>query len=288
METALTAPVEFNALRPLLYSIAYKMTCSVEDSEDILQDVFEKWLQVGKTVDNVKAYLAKAVANTAINYLKKRQQERETYFGLWLPEPLANEDVPGEQANDEELRYSFLLLLGKLSPLERAIYLLRQSFEISYSELASCFEIKEDYCRQLHHRAKAHLHAQNRFEIDKSRQDEILTVFEEACSSGDLSLLIEQLKADIVLYSDGGGKVPAAVNNIYGKDSAAKFLEGVYRKNGLRATFRFLYLNNSPAAVVFINGVPDTIALLELDGGRIAAMYFVRNPEKIKHLQKFL
>ena len=278
----------FDPLRPLLFSIAYKMTGSLDDSEDILQDVLEKWLQVRTAVDNEKAYLAKAVANTAINYLKKRKQEQEAYFGLWLPEPVSAEETGGEEQGDEELRYGFFLLLEKLSPLERAIYLLRESFALPYSELAANFELREDYCRQLYHRAKEHLQARRRFKVEAEQQEKVLALFEAACRSGDLSLLIEQLKEDVVLYSDGGGKVPAAVNNIHGKDSASKFLKGIYSKNGVRGVFRFLYLNSSPAAIVFLNGVPDTIAVLEMGETGISEMYFVRNPEKIQHLQKFL
>lgn len=264
------------------------MTGSVEDSKDILQDVLEKRLRMGSAVDNEKAYLAKAVANTALNYLKKREQEREKYFGLWLPEPLEAEEAGIGQEEDKELRYGFLLLLDKLSPLERAVYLLRESFDLPYSELAANFSINEAHCRQLYHRAKERLHTRKRFGATEAESEKVLALFREACLSGDLSQLIEQLKEEIVLYSDGGGKVPAAVNNIHGKDSASKFLKGIYSKNGVRGIFRFAYLNSSPAAIVFINGVPDTIAALEAEEEYICAIYFVRNPEKIRHLHKFL
>ncbi|MFT2008978.1 sigma-70 family RNA polymerase sigma factor [Pontibacter sp. 13R65] len=278
----------FYALRPLLFSIAYKMTGTVQDSEDILQDVLVKWLQVAQPVSSQKAYLAKAVANTCINFIKRKQQEREKYFGLWLPEPVPTEEPELLPQEDEELQYGFLLLLENLSPLERAVYLLRESFGLSYKELAENFELQEDHCRQLYHRAKARLHKRKRFEVESQQKHKMLMLFEEACTTGNLSLLIGQLKEDIVLYSDGGGKVPAAVNNIHGKTNASKFLQGIYSKNGVRATFRFVYLNNSPAAVVFINGGPDTVAVLEADESGISHMYFVRNPEKIQHLQKFL
>lgn len=278
----------FETLRPLLYGIAYKMTGSVEDSKDILQDVLEKRLRLSGTVENEKAYLAKAVANTALNYLKKQEQERKQYFGLWLPEPFEAEQVGIGQEEDKELSYGFLLLLEKLSPLERAVYLLRESFELPYSELAANFDINEAHCRQLYHRAKERLLARKRFAADQQHSGKVLDLFQEACLSGDLSRLIDQLKEDIVLYSDGGGKVPAAVNNIQGKESASKFLKGIYTKNGVRGIFRFAYLNSSPAAIVFLNGVPDTIAVLEAEEAGISAIYFVRNPDKIRHLQKFL
>ncbi|MBC5993392.1 sigma-70 family RNA polymerase sigma factor [Pontibacter cellulosilyticus] len=278
----------FESVRPLLHSIAYKMTASVADSEDILQDVLEKWLHQEAAVINSKAYLAKAVANTALNYLKKRKQEQDNYFGLWLPEPLTTPQKEGYTVTDEQLDYGFMLLMEKLSPLERGVYLLRESFGTPYDELADSFGIKQDHCRQLYHRAKEKLSASKRHHVDPARKKKILNLFEEACLSGNLTTLIEQLREDVVFYSDGGGKVPAAVNNIHGKKNASKFLKGIYSKNGIRAVFKFAYLNNSPAAVVFINGKPDTIAILAADAGGISEMYFVRNPDKIQHLHTFL
>jgi RNA polymerase sigma-70 factor, ECF subfamily len=284
---ALNASDEFHTHRRLLFSIAYKMTGSVADSEDILQDVQEKWLRISQPVRAAKAYLAKAVTNTSLNYLRAKQKEREQYFGLWLPEPYIHPDYDAGAGEDQELQVGFMLLLEKLSPLERAVYLLREGFTLSYPEIARNFDIKEDYCRQLYHRARERLHARRRFRPDPEQQEKILTLFESACRSGDLSLLINQLKDDVSVYSDGGGKVPAAVNTISGKGNVSKFLEGIYRKNGVRAVFRFQYLNESPTAIVFLNGVPDTVALLEMDENGVSEMYVMRNPEKIRHLQKY-
>lgn len=153
----------FSNYRPLLFAIAYKMTGTIAGSEDILQDVFEKWLKVEALVHNLKAYLAKAITNLCLSFLKEKQKERENYFGLWLPEPLHEEYA--DALPDEELSFGFLLLFERLSPLERAVYILRESFDLPDAEIAQNFALKEDHCRQHYHRAKERLQKNKRFEI---------------------------------------------------------------------------------------------------------------------------
>lgn len=278
---------EFILYKSLLFTIAYKMTGGVQDSEDIVQSVFEKWVNSTTTVFDAKAYLAKAVINQSIHFLKQVQSQREVYFGIWLPEPLPDDMPDYSIPVDQELQYGFLLLLENLSPMERAVYLLRESFDFGYREIAEHFSVKEDHCRQLYHRAKERLHGRKRFEVDKERQQKIQGIFEHAVLSGDLSSLIGLLKEDVITYSDGGGKVPAAVNAVRGKESVSKFLQGIYSKNP-HAVFCFTYINGCPAAVVLINGVPDTVAVIEADEEGISHCYLIRNPDKIGHIQNFL
>lgn len=273
----------FFELKSLLFSLAYKMTGRVEESQDIVQDVFEKYLQTNTEINYLKSYLSKAVTNACINFLKEKQKEREKYFGKWLPEPLdTNEEI--QFSIDDHLHYGFMLLLENLSPLERAIYLLRESFEMSFRNIAENFELKEDNCRQLYHRSRKRLTAGKRFNMDPKQKETILSIFEKACLTGNITLLIDHLKDDIIIFSDGGGKVPAAVNEVTGKVNAEKFLQGIYRKNEGKISFTFTYLNGSPAAIVYIDNKPDTVAVIETDEDGIGQMYFIRNPEKISHL----
>lgn len=273
----------FLELKPLLFSLAYKMTGRVEESKDIVQDVFEKYLQTNTEIHYLKSYLSKAVTNACINFLKEKQKEREKYFGKWLPEPLETNDEK-LLSNDDDLHYGFMLLFENLSPLERAIYLLRESFEMSFREIAENFELAEDNSRQLYHRSKKRLAAGKRFNMDPEQKEAILSLFEKACLTGNISMLIDHLKEDIIIFSDGGGKVPAAVNEVTGKTNAGKFLQGIYDKNEGKIQFYFTYLNGSPAAIVFMDDKPDTVAVIETDEDGIGQMFFIRNPEKIRHL----
>jgi len=223
----------FNELHPLLFSIAYRMTGNIADSEDLIQDTFEKWLQINpKEITHPKAYLCKAVSNRCINYLKKQQKQREKYKGTWLPEPLIAHPTLEHLDKNIHLSYGILRLLEALSPLERAIYLCKESFDFDYTELANIFEKRPDHCRQLYHRAQQKLQTdKKRFEVNPKQQGDLLQLFAKAAQEGDVGALLHFLKEDIAFYSDGGGKATAALNPLFGKQIVSKFLLGILKKN---------------------------------------------------------
>lgn len=260
------------------------MTGMVEDSEDLVQDVYAAWVTHSSNVLDPKSYLAKATINKALTYLKHRQKERESYVGIWLPEPLPdNKDFNPDDSTD--VQFGILLLLEKLSPVERAVFLLRESFDLSYKEIGQEFELNEDHCRQLYHRAKEKLQGRKRYNAEPEQQQQVLDLFEKASISGDLSILLNYLKNEVAVYSDGGGKVAAAINAIIGKEQVSKFLYGLYSKAGQYLEFKFSSINGSPAAVLVVNSKIDTVILLEADETGIESIYFVRNPDKLEHLK---
>jgi RNA polymerase sigma-70 factor, ECF subfamily len=269
-----------------LFSIAYKFTSHVMDSEDIVQDVLQVWHQTDQsTIENKKAYLASCIKNRCFATLKKQQKEKEAYIGPNLPYPLLENNHLAVD-NRHDLSFGFLILLSSLSPLERAVFILKESFDFDYAELASVFEIKEDYCRQIIHRAKERTaRARPRFPIDYTQQKSLARLFTKAVETGNTEQLIHFFKEDILLVSDGGGKVPAATNPISGREPVMKFITAIYNKfyrnnNYFRS---YAIINNCPAIIVFDRTTkqPITVLLLQWKGQEIENIYILRNPEKI-------
>ncbi len=276
----------FNEFRPLLFSIAYRMTGNVADSEDILQDTFEKWLQLDiQQITHPKAYLCKIISNRCINYLQKQQKEREVYKGTWLPEPLVDHPTLQHLDSKINLSYGILRLLENLTPLERAIYLCKESFDFDYSELAEMFEKRPDHCRQLYRRASQKLQTdKKRFEVDKKQQQDLLQLFAKAAQEGEMDDLLQFLKDDIVFYSDGGGKVTAALNPLYGKMVVAKFLKGIIRKGSGEYLMEAAMVNQSLGAIIRHSETREVIAVFafEWEESEIQSIYAIRNPDKLK------
>ncbi len=278
----------FNELRPLLFSIAYRMTGNIADSEDLLQDTFEKWLQIKpKEVSHPKAYLCKAVSNRCINYLKKQQKQRENYKGTWLPEPLIAHPSLEHLDQNIQLSYGILQLLEILSPLERAVYLCKESFDFGYTELANIFEKRPDHCRQLYHRATQKLQSKKkRFEVNPKQQGHLLQLFAKAAQEGDVEALVQFLKEDIAFYSDGGGKVTAALNPLFGKQIVSKFLIGILKKNNNIYTTEPAIVNQSFGMIIreAASRKVDSVFVLEWEESRIQNIYVIRNPDKLKKI----
>ena len=278
----------FNEHRDLLFAIAYRMTGSVMDSEDILQDSWMKWESLD--ISNVKrpqALLTTMVSRRCIDYLRSARVQRTEYVGPWLPEPLATENADDDLALSESLSLAFLMLLENLTPTERAIYLLREAFSLDYDEIAKVVDKSASNCRQILRRSREKLGKQQRRQkARKTEHESLLNNFMRVCATGNLDELASMMAEEIVLYSDGGGKVLAARRPLHGADSVARFLLGVAKKAPPGLTVRIALLNGMPAILAVEDGkVISTMSLTD-NNGKIEAIHIVRNPDKLRHLQE--
>src|SRR5712675_2940782 len=217
----------FNEYRSLLFSIAYRMVGTVADSEDMLQDAFIRWQQAPRDeIRSPKAFLVTVVSRLCINHLQSARVQRETYVGEWLPEPLVTEpgsDASGILQMDESVSMALLLLLERLTPTERAVFLLHEVFDYTHAEIAAALNLSEANCRQLLRRAQQHVRLERpRFTAPSQEHMELLERFYQAAGSGDMDRLISLLSSDVVLHTDGGGKAAALVLPIYGPDRVAR------------------------------------------------------------------
>lgn len=271
----------------LLFSIAYQMTGEVAISEDVVQEVWTNWMEKAlETVANPRAYLARSVVNRSLNYLAEAKRRREAYRGTWLPEPLVY-DAHVQTEAQLDLSYSFMLLLEKLTPTERAVFVLRESFEFDYQELAEILDSNEANCRQLYHRAQEKIaNPKKRFVFDKVQHQQLLETFTKASETGDITDFIQLLKEDIAVYSDGGGKASAALHPLFGKTIVEKFLRGLAKKGFPHFTLKPVIVNGSMAFLIFNRHDQqlETVFVIEAGEGGISNLYFVRNPDKLEHL----
>jgi RNA polymerase sigma-70 factor (ECF subfamily) len=287
-----SAVATFHEYRGLLFSIAYRMLGSVADAEDMLQEAFLRWQQVsGNDIRSARAMLVTIVTRLCINHLQSARVRREEYVGEWLPEPL----VTGPEGDpslvlraDESLSVAFLVLLERLTPAERAVFLLREVFEYDYSEIATILNQSEVNCRQILRRAREHVaEARSRFSASAEEHKNLLERFVRATNQGDMNGLLDLLASDVVLHSDGGGKGLAVPNLILGADKVARgilgSLEKLLPKNLLT---RMALVNGQPGIISYLGGQPYSVLTLETSGGSIRAIYILTNPEKLSHLAK--
>jgi len=286
----------FLEYRNLLFSIAYDMLGNVSEAEDMVQETYIKWITSGETVTYPKAYLVKIVTNLSINYLDLARKKRETYVGVWLPGPViqkaGNTFQPGEMYH--ALSIGLMVLLEKLTPVERAVFLLKEIFSYDHREIGEILGKTEDNCRQLLGRAKKQLDGDHkRFQIDLAAHEEILRRFIEACRNGDLESLIGMLKEDITLYADGGGstfevnkqRITAAAHPLHGSETVAKFIINItarFLSMAPDASYKVLMVNGSPALVNYSRDHAINIISLQIEDGKIARLYGHSNPEKIR------
>ncbi|HLI35735.1 MAG TPA: RNA polymerase sigma-70 factor [Streptosporangiaceae bacterium] len=278
-------------LRPLMFSIAYRMLGSVAEAEDIVQEAFLR-LHTSAPDDlrSPEAYAARVTTRLAIDALRSARYRRERYVGPWLPEPLvASEDAdPARQAEmDETLSVAFLVVLESLSPVERAVFLLREVFGYSYAEIAAVVEKSEANCRQVFRRARQHIQEhQARFEPSAEERERLARQFLAAVRDGDLAALEAMLADDVVLYADGGGRAPAVREPVRGAARVARFLLGLARQASSRG-FRQepVHANGQPAIQVF-SADGDVLGVLSLGirDGRVVTAYNQINPGKLGHL----
>lgn len=273
---------EFDPLRPKLMRVAYRMLGSVADAEDMVQEAFIRWMKTDRSeVLKPEAFLRRTVTRLCLDQLKSTRRRRETYVGLWLPDPILEEE------DEFEITLPLMLALERLSPLERAAFLLRDVFGLGFDEVAATIRRDPAACRQLAARARARVReARPRFEIDKQHGLEIAEAFFAASRSGDMKALSAMLAADICAHADGGGNRRAALQPIIGFDAVIKVYEALaehFRQNG-STLVRAAFINCLPGFISReADGELQTTAL-EMHGGRIAAIYVMRNPEKLRHL----
>ena len=277
----------FEELRPYLFSLAYRMLGSTADAEDVVQDAFLRWGD-GTGVEHPKAYLSKVVTRLCIDHLGSARVRRETYVGPWLPEPLLTDsapDVADEVERVDSLSLAFLTLLETLSPVERAVFLLREVFGYDYEEIAEIVGKSATNCRQIAHRAQEHIEARRpRFTTEKDRREALLSAFFEACALGDLQGLTDLLSEDVTLWSDGGGRVRAARRPIHGPAKVGRFLQGILAKADPDMAIRVAEVNGQPGFVVYQGDRPETVAALDITDAGISGIRLVVNPEKLRSI----
>jgi RNA polymerase sigma-70 factor (ECF subfamily) len=272
----------FDPLRPKLMRVAYRMLGSVADAEDILQEAFIRWMGAGRNeVREPEAFLRRTVTRLCLDQLKSAHRNRETYVGPWLPEPVI------EDEQEEDVTLPLMLALERLSPLERAAFLLHDVFGLGFEEVAATIQRDAATCRKLAARARIHVReARPRFQLDKQHGVELAQAFFTASRNGDMKALAAMLAADVSVHADGGGKRPAAMQPTVGFDAVMalhRMLADRFRTNASKLV-----------RAGFVNGLPGFITLeadgelqataLEIEDGKVAAIYVVRNPDKLKHL----
>lgn len=278
---------QFEIHRPLLFSIAYRMLGTVMEAEDAVQECYLRYLATDvDAIRSPKAFLSTVITRICLDQLKSARVQREEYVGPWLPEPLLTTDGPDELlAQHESISLAFLVLLETLSPVERAVFLLREVFDYEYGEIARIVEKSEANCRQLYRRAKQHIQARRpRFDANPNQQQQLLQSFLHALDQGNVDGMTNLLAEDVQLWSDGGGKAAAATRPLAGRDVVVRFLLGLSRQrpDGTRVTVA--EINGAPSFLIYV--VDDLVAVGNLVGdvGKIQEVRFVRNPDKLRHL----
>ncbi len=280
----------FTAARPRLMALAYRMLGSIGDAEDAVQETFIRWHRADKAaIRTPAAWLTTACTRICIDRLRKAKAERAAYIGTWLPEPVAVEP-PEDDVLGESLSMAFLVMLERLSPAERAAYLLHDVFEQEYGAVAAALGKSEQACRQLVSRARKSLNVREdapkpRFAADPAHAAALATAFVAAARAGDTKRLMTMLAEDAELWSDGGGKAAAALNVIHGADRIARFFVGIRTKQDPNLEFLYRPVNGRPGVVGYVGARADfALALEPGEDGRIGAVYVVRNPDKLARL----
>ncbi|WP_238996607.1 RNA polymerase sigma-70 factor [Paenibacillus pinistramenti] len=306
----------YRTYRPLLLSLAYRMLGTVTEAEDLVQDVFitvqqQNLYQEESAVRSLKAYLCKMVTNRCLDQLKSARKQREVYTGPWLPEPLVQDyaitpgpaSAAGQQAQDplqillleDTLSYAFLVMLERLTPVERAVFILREAFDFNYHEIADFVNRTEPGCRKIYSRLKRKIQEERPAEpFSSSRAEQLVLQFLHAGATGDMEGLLALLAEDIVLYSDGGGKVLAALRPVHSSQRVLAFIQGLIAKgqgqsqgqDGSAGGVRLVRVNGQPGLVLTsAEEAYPTVVSLEFQDDRIQRIYLIRNPDKLQHLK---
>ena len=274
----------FDAHRSFLAGLAYRMLGSIAEAEDIVQDAYLRWAQVDpSTVTHPRAFLARVVTRLCLDRMKSAASRREQYVGTWLPEPIVA--APAEPMADD-LSVALLVTLERLSPLERAAFLLREVFDMDYADIASALDRSEQACRQLAARARQHVrHERPRFPASDDNREKLFAAFEAVMTSGDVSEFARLLADDAVLYADGGGKRAAVLEPVHGKQNILRLFATIaaQRRFLRRDQLQRAAINGLPGFVVHAEDGVQTTAF-QAEDDRIVAVYVVRNPDKLQHL----
>ncbi|HWE88687.1 MAG TPA: RNA polymerase sigma-70 factor [Pseudonocardiaceae bacterium] len=281
------ATAAFVAHRNLLFTIAYEMLGSAADAEDVLQETWLRWAEVDLgAVRHQRAYLVRIATRQALTRLRTLGRRKESYVGSWLPEPLlTTPDVAEDVELADSVSMAMMLVLETLAPTERAVFVLREVFDVDYDEIAEAVDKSPAAVRQIAHRARAHVAARRpRGVASAAETRKALDAFQRAAETGDLQGLLDILAPDVVFLGDGGGVKQAVLRPIVGADKVARLLAaGLDRVTA--ASLRPAQVNGYPALVLRLNGEIDTVVAVRIDEGRITGLYAVRNPEKLSHME---
>lgn len=284
----------FEAHRALLFGVAYRMLGRVTDAEDVVQEAWPRWSRADRTdVLDPRAYLVRIVTRLAIDRMREHAARHETYVGPWLPEPLPSDSVapaPAPEGADravlaDTVSYAVLLLMESLSPLERAVFVLREAFGLGYQEIAEALGRDQPAVRQLAVRARRHMAERRpRYPVDARDQRELTERFLAAALDGDLTTLLDSLAADVTLVGDSGGQAKAPRRVIEGADKVGRFLAGVGLQTPAGMVAEFTVFNGAPAVYAHGPEGPFGVFLLDVEDGLVRRVYIVTNPEKLRHL----
>jgi RNA polymerase sigma-70 factor (TIGR02957 family) len=279
----------FLAHRNLLFTVAYEMLGSAADAEDVLQETWLRWAGVEHdTVENQRAYLVRITTRQALTRLRTLGRRKESYVGSWLPEPLlTTPDVAEDVELADSVSMAMMLVLETLTPTERAVFVLREVFDLGYDEIAKAVDKSPAAVRQIAHRARSHVASRRpRGTVPAAQTRGVLDAFQRATETGDLQGLLDILAPDVVFLGDGGGIKQAVPRPIVGADKVGRLLaSGLARIPGT-ATLRPAQVNGYPALVLLVDGEVDTVLAARIDDGLITGVYAVRNPEKLSHMRR--
>ncbi|SCF25579.1 RNA polymerase sigma-70 factor, ECF subfamily [Micromonospora purpureochromogenes] len=277
----------FLAHRNLLFTVAYEMLGSAADAEDVLQETWLRWAGVDLgAVRDQRAYLVRITTRQALARLRTLGRRRESYVGPWLPEPLlTTPDVAEDVELADSVSMAMLLVLETLTPTERAVFVLREVFDVGYDEIAEAVDKSQAAVRQIAHRARAHVAARRpRGVVSAAETRDALEAFRRAAETGDLQSLLDILAPDVVLLGDGGGVKQAVPRPIVGADKVARLLVAGLGRIADTASLRPAQVNGYPALIFWQAGEIDTVVAVRIDDGLITGLYAVRNPEKLSHM----
>jgi RNA polymerase sigma-70 factor (ECF subfamily) len=275
----------FVAHRNLLFTVAYEMLGSAADAEDVLQETWLRWADVDRAeVRDDRAYLVRIATRLSLNRMRTMARRRESYVGPWLPEPLLTApDVAEDVELADSVSTAMLLVLETLTPTERAVFVLREVFDLGYDEIAAAVEKSPAAVRQIAHRARSHVEARRPREVvTASERDAVIETFLAATATGDLQRLMDVLAPDVVLLTDGGGFKKAALRPIHGRDKVLRFLVAVAPPD---AEAQVVMVNGRPGLRLLVGGEVDAIGTMLVEGGLVTGLYLVRNPEKLARLE---
>lgn len=281
----------YTTYRPLLHSIAYRMLGSLSEAEDLVQDVFADYSGLDTSnISNEKAYLVRMVTNRSLTALQSARKRREVYVGHWLPEPdiaSAEQDPAQLYAAHEELSYGLLVMMEKLSAAERAVFILRESLQYDYTEIAECLQLKEANCRKIFSRAKGKLQLErNKLPANSVKAAPLVAAFMEAAASGDFDKLIALLTEEAILVADGGGKVHAAIFAITSRARVIAFLQGVIRRSFLGDGHQFAVINGQAGLIIMSDNKPKSVISFQLNEHeqKLERIFVLLNPDKLVHV----
>jgi len=275
-----------DALRPLLTTYAYNILGSIEDARDVVQDAFLKFMTVQKDIEDKKAYLIRTVINLSINAKKKLQRTLASYPGEWLPEPIDTEQPDTAIRRKEVLSYSLMVLLEKLNPKQRAVFILKEAFDYEHEDIAAALDITVENSRKLLSRSKSILKEDT--PVEESIPVDYLNKYVAVIQSGDTKQLEKMLNKDISFVSDGGGKAKAAINPVYGSINVSAMLLGIYKKFYHDDSLKLeeAVINHQPALLYYVDGKLINCQVFAFKNGVIENVFFIRNPDKLKFLEK--